>query len=140
MLTNMLTNSYVVALVIPLLLLSCGAIAKKLVRGGGWKTTDFFLGIELALAAVGSAMVYFHDILKLPPSVPGTNNTVDGKIIATASFLAISFFLLLWMLSTHQDWEGRTTNQRGQIIWLGILTNLVGIALFASFIILVKGV
>lgn len=136
----MLTNSYLVALGIPLILLLCGALAKKLVRGGGWKTTDFFLGVELALAALGSAMVYFYDLQKLPPSVPGTAVTVADKIGTTASFLAISFFLLLWVLSTHQDWEGRTSNQKGQIVWLGFISNGVGIALFAGFVMLVKGV
>lgn len=135
----MLTNPYLIAVGIPLILLLCGAIAKKLVRGGGWKYSDFFLGVELALAALGSAMVYFYDLQKLgmipaSPPVP-----VADKIGATATFLAIAFFLLLWVLSTHQDWEGRTQNPRGQIVWLGLISNGVGIALFASFVMLVKG-
>ncbi|MCB1824035.1 MAG: hypothetical protein KDJ54_05415 [Candidatus Competibacteraceae bacterium] len=136
----MLTNSYLIALGIPLILLLCGALAKKLVRGGGWKYSDFFLGVELALAALGSAMVYFYDLQKLG-STPATPPVpVSDKIGATASFLAIAFFLLLWVLSTHQDWEGRTQNRRGQIVWLGLISNGVGIALFFSFVMLVKGV
>lgn len=102
----MLTNPHLVAVGIPLLLMLCGALAKKLVRGGGWKLTDFFLGVELSLASLGSAMVYFYDLQKLP--MPGQPAAVGlGDVIgATATFLAISFFLLLWVLSTHQDWEG----------------------------------
>lgn len=136
----MLTNSYLIAIGIPLILLLCGALAKKLVRGGGWKPTDFFLGVELALAALGSAMVYFYDLQKLNPTSAPNSVPIADKMGATASFLAIAFFLLLWILSTHQDWEGRTTNQKGQIIWLGLISNGVGIALFAGFVMLVKGV
>jgi hypothetical protein len=136
----MLTNPYLVAVGIPLLLMLCGALAKKLVRGGGWKLTDFFLGVELSLASLGSAMVYFYDLQKLPmPGQPAVAGLGD-KIGATATFLAISFFLLLWVLSTHQDWETRTTNKKGQVLMLGLLSNGVGIALFAGFVLLVKGV
>lgn len=136
----MLTNSYLIAVGIPLILLLCGAIAKKLVRGGGWRYSDFFLGVELALAALGSAMVYFYDLQKLGAVQASSQVSVGDKIGATASFLAIAFFLLLWILSTHQDWEGRTQSPRGQIVWLGIISNGVGIALFASFVMLVKGI
>lgn len=136
----MLTNSHLIALGIPLILLLCGALAKKLVRGGGWKCSDFFLGVELALAALGSAMVYFYDLQKLGATPTLSPLPIGDKVGATASFLAIAFFLLLWVLSTHQDWEGRTQNRRGQILWLGFICNGVGIALFFSFVMLVKGV
>jgi len=135
-----LTNSYLIALGIPLILLLCGALAKKLVRGGGWKYSDFFLGVELTLAALGSAMVYFYDLQKLGAVTTSSGISVSNKIAATASFLAITFFLLLWVLSTHQDWVGRTQNRRGRIVWLGVICNGVGIALFAAFVMLVKGV
>lgn len=136
----LLTNSYLVAIGIPLILLLCGALAKKLVRGGGWKRTDFFLGVELALAALGSAMVYFYDLQKIPSGPTATGASVSDKIGATASFLAITFFLLLWILSTHQDWEARTQNPTGQIVWLGVISNVVGVAVFAAFVMLVKGI
>ena len=136
----MLTNSYLIAIGIPLILLLCGALAKKLVRGGGWRPTDFFLGVELALASLGSAMVYFYDLQKLSPTPSFSVTAISDKIGATASFLALTFFLLLWIMSTHQDWEGRTTNRTGQIVWLGLISNGVGIALFAGFVMLVKGV
>lgn len=135
-----LTNSYLIALVIPLILLVCGAFAKKLVRGGGWRDSDFFLGVELTLAALGSDMVYFYDLQKIHTisSLSGFPN-VD-KITITTSFLAITFFLLFLVLSTHQDWEGRNTDRRGQIIWLGVFCNGIGIVLFIAFVLLVKGV
>ena len=135
----MLTSPYLIALGIPLLLLICSALARKIVRGAGWKRTDFFLGVELALASLGSAMVYFNDLQRIPVINKGVDIT-STKIIATASFLAICFFLLLFILSTHQDWESRQQNVKGQILWLGIICNSIGISLFAAFVILVKGV
>ncbi|OGQ60456.1 MAG: hypothetical protein A3J24_09275 [Deltaproteobacteria bacterium RIFCSPLOWO2_02_FULL_53_8] len=135
----MLTNPYLIALGIPLILLICGALAKKLVRGGGWKYTDFFLGVEISLAALGSEMVYLYDLQKLSVT-PAVEISRPEKIIATTSIIVITFFLLLCVLSIHQDWEGRTQNWKGQIVWLGGFCNGIGIALFAAFVMIVKGV
>lgn len=136
----MFTNSYLIALGIPIILLLSGAVAKKLVRGNGWKAADFFLGVELSLAALGAAMVHFFDLQKLSATQQMPAQVLGDKIVSTASFLAISFFLLLWVLSTHQDWEARAQNERGQLIWLGGVSNLIGIILFGTFVMLVKGV
>ena len=135
----MLTNPYLVALVIPLLLMACSALAKKLVRGSAWRMSDFFLGVELALAALGSAMVYFYDLKKVPPD-SNSSLALANKITATASFSVICFFLLLLILSNHQDWEPRSTNPQGQFWMLVVVSNLLGISLLSSFILLVKGV
>lgn len=135
----MLTNSYLIAVIIPMLLILCGALAKKLVRGSTWKRSDFFLGVELSLASLGSAMVYFYDLTRISGSVTSAEPLI-GKVGATATFVAVSFFLLLVVLATHQDWEQRTTNPRGQYLMLGAFCNGIGILLFSSFILLVKGV
>lgn len=133
----MLTNAYLIAIAIPLALLACGALLKKIVRGGGWQRRDFFLGAELALAAIGSAMVYLYDLRN---TSSGSQTERWSNVAATASFIVISFFLLLFIMSTHQDWEQRTGNRQGQIIWLGIVCNALGVTLFSSFVLLVKGV
>jgi len=135
-----LTNPYLIALGIPVVLIVSGALAKKLVRGSTWQRADFFLGVELALAAMASALVHVFDLAKLTGSQASTVASIPQKVAATASFLAICFFLLLWILSTHQDWERRTQNPQGQLIWLGLLVNLVGAALLAAFVLFVKGV
>ena len=123
-----------------MLLITCGAVAKKLVRGSGWRRTDFFLGVELSLAAMALALVYMLDLSRLT-LLPSTSITsVSQKIAATALFLALSFFLLLWVVSTHQDWEKKSRNPNGQLFWLGIISNLVGTALLIAFITIVKGV
>lgn len=134
----MFTNPYLIALVIPLILIASGAFAKKLVRGSDWQLSDFFLGVDLSLTAMGSALLYVFDLTNSTMETEATS--VNSKLTATASFLAVCFFLLLWILSAHQDWERRTSNRMGQIVWLGIISNATGIGLFAAFVILVKGV
>ena len=129
-----------IALGIPLLLLFCGALAKKIVRSGGWKLADFFLGVELALAALGSAMVYLYDLQKMPLLDSDRAKAFSGKIGSTATFLVIAFFILMWVVSIHQDWEGRNRNRTGQIWMLVLFCNGLGIALFAGFVLFIKGV
>lgn len=133
-------NPYVIAIGIPLLLILCGAFAKKLVRGSTWQRSDFFLGVELSLAAMASAMVYIADLAGVMRDGNATPATLNQRLAATAAFLAVCFFLLLWILSTHQDWEQRSENPRGQFWWLVVITNLVGAGLLAAFVLLVKGV
>lgn len=148
---NLLTNPYLIAIGIPAILILCGAFARKLVRGTQWQVTDFFLGVELSLAALASALVHLFDISKIvvvppTPATPATSSiapdvaVVSNQMAATASFLAVTFFLMLWILSIHQDWEKRTNHVRGQVFWLGIACNSVGAGLFASFVLFVKGV
>ena len=132
----MFTNSYLIALGIPIILVLSGAVAKKLVRGSGWQAKDFYLGVETSLAALGAAMIHFFDLQKQQLS----GAQLGKQVTTTASFLAIAFFILLWILSTHQDWEARTQNTRGQKVWLGGFSNLIGILLFGAFVMLVKGV
>lgn len=136
----MLTNPYVIALGIPLVLICSGALAKKLVRGSAWEFADFYLGVELALAAMASGLVYMFDLSKAAKAASAASAPVDNKIAATATFLALCFFLLLWILSTHQDWVKRAQNPKGQVVWLGIISNLIGAGLLAAFVLYVKGV
>lgn len=136
----MLANPYLVALGIPILLLASGAVAKKLVRGSAWQRFDWFLGVEFTLAAMSSALIYIFDLVKIASGTTNVAQDLLKKFTATSAFIALTFFLLLWILSTHQDWQSRNNNPTGQILWLGIVTNILGAGLLASFILLVKGV
>ncbi len=140
MMMRLLTNLYLIAVGIPLVLILCGAFAKKLVRGSNWQRSDFFFGVELSLAAIASALVYIFDLTKLSLSQVSIATSIPQKIASTALFLTLCFFLLLWILTSHQDWEQRNHNPRGQLIWLGVIANLVGAGLLVMFVLLVKGV
>lgn len=120
--------------------MASGAFAKKLVRGSSWERFDFFLGVEFTLAAMSSALIYVVDLVKLGSNNPTIPNVLMNKIAATTAFIALTFFLLLWILSMHQDWQKRNNNPRGQIFWLGIVANTIGAGLLATFVLLIKGI
>lgn len=135
----MFTNKYVIAIAIPLALLLAGAVLRKIVRGDGWKREDFFLGVELALSALGTAMVYVYDLTQ--PAAAGLMDAATSeRMIATTVFMIICLCLLFVVISIHQDWQKRPHNRKGQIVWLGFVCNGVGVSLLLSFILLVKGV
>lgn len=96
-----------------------------------------FLGVELSLSAMTAAMVFIFD---LAVSLNGGAQSEDSKLAATGGFLALSFFLLLWVMSTHQDWEPRNDAPRKQIAWLGVFSNAIGASLLVTFVLLIKGV
>ncbi len=114
------------------------AFTRKLVRGSGWEKSDFFLGVELALAAITLALVNFIDLSK---DTQKKSTSLDPNTIqSNALFMLIGMGLLLFVLTMHQDWEKKTKSPKGQVFWLGIVCNLFGAFLMISFIILVKGV
>ena len=130
---------YFVALIVPIVLLFCGAIAKKLVRGTGWVQKDFFLGVELTLAAMSSGLLYFFELVPFA-SIGSVTPPSPNKVAATALFVIVCFFLLLSILSTHQDWENKPSNTKGQFARLALFSNGVGASLMCAFSLLVKGV
>lgn len=130
---------YIVAIFVPLLLFFCGAFAKKLVRGTTWERRDFFLGVELTLAAMSSGLIYFFELVKFTPNgIVGSPN--PEKVAETAIFVALCFFLLFWVLSTHQDWEKVPPSTKGQFSRLVVFSNFVGAGLLCAFALIVKGI
>ncbi|WXP51941.1 hypothetical protein WHU11_18670 [Escherichia coli] len=136
---DVIGNKYVVALIFPLLMILCGAFVKKLAKSSGWQKSDFYFGNELILSTIGASLLNLYDLTKTVQTVTTVNQVVN-QYIGTTSFLAFSLFVLLGIMSFHQDWEGRTGNPKGQIWVLCIGCNLVGILFFASFVLWIKGV
>jgi len=136
-----LINPYVVGFLIPFLLLVVSSFIKKIVRGPGWKNEDFFLGIELVLAAITSNLIYFYDVTK---EIYKTSNlsvlsSLAKRLSASTSFVCVTFFLLFVVMSIHQEWQ-QGTNSRGQMLRLGFLCNMLGFSLLFFFVAFVKGV
>jgi hypothetical protein len=125
---------YVVAVGIPLVLIGSGALAKKLVRGSAWIASDFFLGVQLALAAMGSSLIFVSELARVADT-----QMVQSKLLVAGLFIAACFFLLFLVMAVHQDWEKRPQDSKGQMLWLGGLCNLIGVALLAGFVLFVKG-
>ena len=134
----MLTNPYIIAIAVPLILILSGGFAKKLVRGATFQWKDFYLGVETTLAALGASLTNFFDLRKLDKN--GHVNVDPSSLTKNATFLAVSFFTLLIILTVHQEWEGRSQSPRKQIFWLGVFANLIGAGLMIAFTLFVKGV
>jgi len=130
---------YLIAIGIPLLLLLCGALAKKLVRGTRFQQEDFFLGVELTLAALTSGMLYFFELVQFTPTGIVLLAHPE-KLLVAAVFVPICFALLLWVLSTHQDWERLSTRTVGRFGRLALFSNGIGVGLVCAFALLVKGI
>jgi NADH:ubiquinone oxidoreductase subunit 2 (subunit N) len=128
----------VIALVIPIALLFCGAIARKLVRGTTWKRKDFYLGVELTLAALSSGLLYFFELVPwTPAAIPAPP---ADRVIATAAFVTFCLIVLMIILALHQDWEKRPPKTKGQFVRLGLLANGAGVTQMGVFSVWVKGV
>lgn len=56
---------FVVGIGVPLVLAAIGVLGKKVVRGHGWQSTDFYLGIELCLAGIANGLVSSCELLKV---------------------------------------------------------------------------
>lgn len=127
--------NYIAPLAVPIAFLLIGAFAKKLVRGSGWLASDFYLGVELTLAALASSLVFLLEL-----SSQSSLQSIQEKALVSAFYIITNFFLLFYVMTIHQDWKQRPHNLRGQHFWMGGVSNLIGASLLAGFVIVVKGV
>jgi len=144
----MLTNPYFIAIGVPFILLLLGAVSKKLVHARAWRREDFYLGMDLALAGISSGLIYTSELLFTKAAEFGCpteactafRDSVDQKLLADASFVAISLVGYLIVLALHQDQERNSSSPKAQLLSLGILSNVLGGGMLAAFILFVKGV
>ncbi|MEP3776858.1 MAG: hypothetical protein ABJM82_07505 [Shimia thalassica] len=127
-----ISMNYVIALGIPVALIVIGGLVKKIVRGSTWQAADFFLGVELALSAVTSSLIYVFELSK--------STDPSQKAAALGVYSVTSLFLFLIIVGFHQEWEKKPQDLRGQKIWLGGFCNLIGIGLISGFVLFVKGI
>ena len=133
----MLSNRYVVSMMVPILLLLAGALAKKLTRGPGWKREDFYMGVEFSLAALSSSLLYVVELGSISPQHASPD---FAKLVPAGVFSIVTFVLLLVILSFHQDWEPQERRGRSQFLVLVVFCNVIGFGLLAAFTLLIKGV
>src|ERR1044072_6304502 len=122
----LLSNRYVVAFCVPVGVLVIGALAKKIMRGPGWLRSDFYLGVELALASLASDLDYLL-------SLAGRGRSATGATIFLVGVLTFLFFLV----AEQQDW-GKSSSSRWQVFHLCVVSNLVGGGLLVAFLLYVK--
>jgi len=132
-------HPYFAAIVVPLLFILAGAFSRKLVRRSPWTQEDFYLGVQCTLSAFASALIYLFELARaLQQGGAAATKASWSAVTGTGFFILVSFFLLLWILSTHQDWEKHSDRKRERNR-LAILCPALGAILLASFIVLVKG-
>ena len=136
-----LTNRFVIALLVPALLFLAGGIGKKLIRGGkNWDRRDWYLGVDAALAAISAALINIFEASRLKRLIPIQGELYEKQQTASAVFIAISFFMFLYLLALHQDWESPVTDTKAQKWSHLLLSNFIGLGMMFGFILLVKGV
>ena len=124
-------QQYGIAFGIPVLLILLSALAEKLVRGQGWKWKYFYLGVDLTLAAMSSALVNLADA-----AVPGNRSLPVGASAKSAMFIAGTLFLLFVLMGFQQD-HGHTENpSKWQICMLVFASNLAATGVFFGFILM----
>lgn len=145
----MLTNSYVIAILVPFLFLFCGSLAKKLSRGQGWQTRDFYLGIEFTLSGLSSATINIFDVIKTySQNIKQASQSQQAllsdqrseDLTATGVYIATTICLLLVIMTIHQEFENKPNSTKQQIFWLCIFANFLGAGILAAFILQVKGI
>ncbi len=130
---------FVARCVIPFVLLFVGTLARRLARRGkGDPRKDWFLGQELALTAIIAGVTQLLDkIVAIQPNVPMAAADVRA-LQDTGVFTAIAFILLFPVMSLHQEWDERDNSPGRQKIYLGIVSNGLGIILMAYFLLWVR--
>jgi hypothetical protein len=86
---------------------------------------------------MSSGLIYVSDLVR--ELAPSKLSNVQGKLTATALFVAVTFLALLAVLTLHQDWEGAADSIAKRVRLFGI-ANFIGAGLLVVFILLVKGV
>jgi hypothetical protein len=133
--------NYVTAFAVPIVIVGVSGVVKKLVRKqGGFRWDDFYLGMDLTLAAFSAAVVNVLDLTSLTSPRERQIASID------AWYIIVCFVLFVLQLAFHQEWvsENRaadqTFNKGWQIVWLGFASNVIGIGLLGFFMVLkIKG-
>jgi hypothetical protein len=124
-------QQYAVAFGIPVVLIMLSASAEKLCRGQGWKWKYFYLGVDLTLAAMSSALVNLA-----AAELPGGRSLPARASANSAMFLAGTLFLLFVLMGFQQDHGHSDNPTRRQIFMLVFASNLMASGVFFGFILM----
>ena len=124
---------------IPVIMIACGAPLRKLARATDFRTSDWCLGMELVLAAIAAELLYGVDLTRSLLISGTTPGPVAYRLTYLLFLVVLSFPSLLAVMCWHQKWDDKDAEKRQQVFWLAGLSNLVGVVLFAAFVVFVKG-
>jgi hypothetical protein len=122
------------------LLMCIGIILpRRIIKGAGLEWADFFIGVELCWASFGSGLVNLFNAVRLDMSLQTLPIGAFNRFLYAVLYLGIAFFMLLFTVSLHQNWESRTGEVKQRLILAG-LSNLIGLGLFVGLIFVFEGI
>ena len=126
---------FIPGLGVPVVVTVLGVFAKRFARSQVWDRSHFYLGTELTLAALAASLVNLGDILRPDVSSPANLKKLVGLDVLWA---VITFILLFFVISLHQQWEPKTTlRPNASFFWLNLISNVIGFGLLAAVVILI---
>lgn len=125
-------QQYSVAGGIPVILIFLSAFVEKLCKGQhGWKWKYFYLGVDLTIAAMSSALVNLADSI-----LPGGKSLPARASANSALYLVGTLFLLFLLMGFQQDHGAVENPNWKQIAVLVFASNLMATGVFFGFILL----
>jgi hypothetical protein len=127
--------------VIPIALILAGGLVKTVVRKEP-RLSDYYLGLDYALASLATAATYGIDLANR--TIPGTDQERLDKSVKVWVFVVFTCFVSLVLIIMHQLWEPWIDARRAAVkkrhkVYLFVTSNVLGIACLAVFLLLVKG-
>jgi hypothetical protein len=124
-------------LMIPVGFIGFAGLVKSLVKSR-WSWGNFYLGIDLALAALANGLVNIVDLVHQSENSSGQGLEIGGRVYYTAICTFVAVGVLLGTMGIHQRFDAMDSDperhrlRRGLL--LGIVSNLLGAAILAMFI------
>jgi drug/metabolite transporter (DMT)-like permease len=127
----------VFAIAAPVFLVLVSAVTKRLLSDG-WKKRHFFVGIELAVAAIATLLDHFLDLFRkiLEDDV---NKEMAVNAVLSGILVIVAMVGLLYVLSLHRTFENDENRPKAQAFWLLFFANGVGSGLLIVYAVWVKG-
>ena len=124
-------------LLIPVIFFGIAGMAKSLVRNQ-WTWSNFYLGIDIALAALANGIVNIVDGAHQSEASTILSTQLGGHMYYTSICIVAAIGALFGTMGLHQRFDvpdedaQNTRKMRG--ILLGIVSNMLGVAVLAMFI------
>jgi hypothetical protein len=126
-------------LLIPVVFFGFTGLVKSIVKKE-WLWSNFYLGIDIALAALANGIVNIVDGVHQAESTPSISADFGNQMFYTAMCIVVAIGSLFGVMALHQRFEVLADNpeiKRDRIkrgIWLGIIGNLLGGSVLAMYI------
>jgi hypothetical protein len=141
---------YIIAFIIPVVLIGISAFTRKIMRKTDFCWQDFYLGVDLTIAAFSIAVINVLDLTE-PEGTIATTAKYPHAGSNAALYIVGCFVAFVVLIAFHQQWKVheeptpisenspnvlRSKTGRKEIILLAFASNLIGAALLGSFILL----